>query len=413
LSRDACCSEKTDERIMNQRHHVAVIGAGLVGTATALALARNGLKVALIEPRPAPDPARTATGEAGVPDAAWDIRVYAISPGNEALLEALGAWPRLDMHRVQTVFRMDVRGDAGGHLRLDSYETGVPKLASILESDRLQLALWQAARQQDNIDVHCPAGVTGIDWRGPHPRITLDTGTVITPELVVGADGIQSAVREFAGLRAAFSPYGQSGVVANFATERAHGGTAFQCFRDGDIVAYLPLPGNRMSLVWSTATEHAQSLLELEPEAFCAKVQEAGQSQLGKLSLLTPPAAFPLRLMQPSAVVRPGCALVGDAAHGVHPLAGQGVNLGFGDVAALAQVLSQRGRASCGDLNLLERYARRRAEPVARMQFVTDSLWRLFGMEYPLAAAVRNAGMSALNTLGPIKSSLVHEALFS
>lgn len=388
------------------RYHAAVIGAGLVGAAAALALARHGLNVALIEAHEFPLPAE-----------AWDARVYAISPGSEALLNDLGAWTHLDARRIQSVFRMDVRGDAGGQLRLDAYESGAPKLATILESGRLQQALWQRVKVQDNIEVFCPTGVEDILWGAAHSVITLNNGQKIEAELVIGADGAQSKTRERAGIVAKVSPYGQSGVVANFLTEKPHGGTAFQWFRSdhakGDIVAYLPLPGNRMSLVWSTVSEHAQSLLALEPDAFCSRVETAGDAQLGKLELLTKPAAFPLRLMQPSSVVAPGCVLVGDAAHGVHPLAGQGVNLGFGDVAALAEVLSQRGRALCGDAQLLAHYARCRAEPVARLQFVTDSLWRLFGMENPPASQVRNTGMSALNTLGPVKSALVHEALFS
>lgn len=388
------------------RYHVAVAGAGLVGTAAALALGKAGLRVALIEPR-----------AAAAPDDNWDARIYAINPGNADFLDTLGAWRGLDASRTQPVYRMEVAGDAGGRLRMDAYEAGVPKLATILENNRLQDALWQAVRAQDMIDVLCPASVATIQWAEPHSLLTLADGRQIEAELIVGADGIQSGIRELAGIQAHFSPYQQSGVVANFSTEKPHQGTAFQWFRSdfavGDIVAYLPLPGNRMSLVWSTATHHAQKLVALEPDAFCAKVQMAGESQLGRLSLLTPPAAFPLRLMQPSAAMRTGCVLVGDAAHGVHPLAGQGVNLGFGDVTALAQILAQRGRATCGEQSLLQKYARRRAEPVARMQFVTDSLWRVFGLEYPLAAMARNAGMSALNTLGPMKSALVHEALFT
>jgi 2-octaprenyl-6-methoxyphenol hydroxylase len=207
-------------------------------------------------------------------------------------------------------------------------------------------------------------------------------------------------------------------VVANFEIEKPHRGTAFQWFRPhqpgcGDIVAYLPLPGNRMSLVWSTATEHAQALLALGEQEFCAQVEQAGESRLGNLNLITKPAAFPLRLMQTDSPVRAGCALVGDAAHGVHPLAGQGVNLGFGDAAALADVLAQRGKAGCGDLALLQRYARRRAEPVARMQFATDSLWRLFGRNETLPGMARNSGMSLLNKLGPAKAALIHEAFFN
>ena len=390
-----------------KRYHAAVIGAGLVGSATALALARAGLNVALVEPR-----------EASVPDDNWDIRVYAISPDSESLLDTLGAWTKLDAARVQTVYRMDVHGDASGELVLDAYAAGVPKLATILESARLQHALWQAVKAHGNIDVVCPANVTDVAWASPRSTLALDNGSVLEAELVVGADGAQSMIRQRAGITAKANPYDQSGVVANFEIEKPHRGTAFQWFRQfrpgcGDIVAYLPLPGNRMSLVWSTATEHAQALLALGEQDFCAQAEQAGESRLGRLSLITRPAAFPLRLMQTDSPVRAGCALVGDAAHGVHPLAGQGVNLGFGDVAALAEVVAHRGRSNCGDLALLERYARRRAEPVSRMQFVTDSLWRLFGRDERLAGLARNTGMSLLNKLGPTKSALIHEAFFN
>lgn len=392
---------------MRPRYHAAVIGAGLVGSATALALARAGLSVALIEPR-----------EAAVPGESWDIRIYAISPDSEALLDRLGAWTRLDAARTQTVYRMDVHGDVSGRLLLDAYAAGVPRLATILESSRLQHALWQAARAHDNIDVMCPANVADVAWSSPRTTVALDNGVMLEAELVVGADGANSMIRQSAGIEAKATPYDQSGVVANFEIEKSHRGTAFQWFRQfrpgcGDIVAYLPLPGNRMSLVWSTATQHAQALLALGEQEFCAQAEQAGESRLGKLTLLTPPAAFPLRLMQTDSPVRAGCALVGDAAHGVHPLAGQGVNLGFGDVAVLAEVMAQRGKSACGDLALLERYARRRAEPVSRMQFVTDSLWRLFGRDERMAGIARNAGMSLLNKLGPAKSALIHEAFFN
>ena len=388
-------------------YQAAVIGAGLVGSAAALALARAGLSVALVEPR-----------QAAAPDDSWDIRVYAISPDSQALLDALGAWPGLDAARTQAVYRMDVHGDASGELLLDAYAAGVPRLATILESARLQQALWRAVEGHGNIETVCPANVSDVAWASPHSAIALDNGRVLAAELVVGADGAHSMIRQRAGIEAKATPYGQSGVVANFETEKPHRGTAFQWFRRlrpgcGDIVAYLPLPGNRMSLVWSTATEHAQELLALGEAEFCRQVEQAGESRLGGLRLLTRPAAFPLRLMQTDSPVRAGCALVGDAAHGVHPLAGQGVNLGFGDVAALAEVMARRGKSACGDPALLERYARRRAGPVARMQFVTDSLWRLFGRDERLAGLARNAGMALLNKMEPAKSALIHEAFFN
>lgn len=387
---------------MNERFHVAVIGAGLVGASTALALARTGLNVALVEPR---------TLELPVED--WDTRIYAISPGSEAFLDRIGAWKNLDASRVQTVFRMDVHGDREGGMVMDAYEAGVPKLASILESGRLQQALWQAVKASHGVRVFCPAEVAGVEWGERYSTLTLNDGWTIEAELIVGAEGRSSQIRQLAGIESRTEPYGQSGVVANFSAQIPHRGTAFQWFRNGDVIAYLPLPGNRMSLVWSTSTEHAQELVKLPADAFCEQVMQAGLQRLGELELLTPAAAFPLSLMQVAMPVRSGCALVGDAAHGVHPLAGQGVNLGFGDAECLAEVLSGRGGASCGDLALLQRHARRRAEPVARMQAVTDGLLRLFRMNHELPASARNLGMNVLDRIGPMKSALIHEAFFN
>ncbi len=384
------------------RYHAAVIGAGLVGASTALSLARAGLNVALVEPR-----------VSELPKEEWDSRVYAISPGSEAFLDRMGAWKHLDAGRVQTVYRMDVSGDRQGNLLMDAYEAGVPKLASILESGRLQQALWEAIRQQDRMTVMCPAEVTTVEWGDRYSRLRLTDGRILEAELIVGAEGRASHIRKLAGIEARIEPYSQSGVVANFSVEVPHRGTAFQWFRHGDIIAYLPLPGNRMSLVWSTSTEHAQELVNLPADVFCEQVREAGLGRLGQLQLLTPATAFPLSLMQVSMPVKPGCALVGDAAHGVHPLAGQGVNLGFGDAETLANVLAGRGSASCGDAELLQRYARRRVEPVARMQAVTDGLLRLFRMDSELPATARNFGMKVLDRIGPLKSAMIHEAFFN
>jgi 2-octaprenyl-6-methoxyphenol hydroxylase len=401
----------------HERYQVVVVGAGLVGAAAALALGRQGLRIALVERQP---PA--------VPDDAWDTRIYAISPAPQRFLERIGAWQRLDAGRVQPVFRMDVAGDASGTVRLDAYEAGVSHLATILESGRLQHALWQAIMADGNVALHCPAAIESIVREGGLTQLVLTDGTVLEAELVVGADGAASRIREWAGLAATLTPYGQSGVVANFECERPHRGTAFQWFFDSDILAWLPLPGdttprglrptvdrsppsggNRMSMVWSTRTAHADELVALDAAALTEKVRAAGHDRLGELQLLTPAAAFPLRLIRVEAAVAPGVALIGDAAHGVHPLAGQGVNLGFGDAEALVEVLAQHRRAHCGDLRILQAYARQRAEPVQRMQALTHGLHHLFAE--PRAAWLRNAGMTLVDHLPPLKAVLVGEAM--
>ena len=393
---------------------VAVIGGGLVGAATALALLKLGLRVVLIEQHPAPSPTD-----------AWDPRIYAISPASEDLLRELGVWQGMDTTRLQAVYRMDVYGDTQGHLRFDAYESGMARLATILESNRLQHALWQAIREQDESAVRCPAELESIDWSTPASTLHFADGSRLRAELVVAADGVHSRVRELAGLSQHTQPYAQQGIVANFACELPHRGTAFQWFnhtrQHGDIVTYLPLAdsevlseaknqsacnGNRMSLVWST--QDAAALLALDSDAFTQQVELAGHARLGKLSLLTPPLAFPLQLTRVECIFKPGLVLVGDAAHGVHPLAGQGVNLGFADVAALRAVLQKRGLADCGDERLLARYARQRALPVAQMQGVLHGLYHLFYLEG--ARWPRNTGMNLLNHLGFAKSALVREA---
>jgi 2-polyprenylphenol 6-hydroxylase len=382
-----------------ERYQVIVVGAGLVGAAAALALGRQGLRVALVERQPPQSP----------PDQ-WDTRIYAISPASQRFLERIGAWQRMDAGRVQPVFRMDVSGDTGGALRLDAYQAGVSHLAAILESGRLQHALWQAIEADGNVVLHCPAAIESLERDETFSRLKLADGRVLEAELIVGADGAASRIREWAGIASTLIPYGQSGVVANFECERPHRGTAFQWFFDSDILAWLPLAGgNRLSMVWSTQTAHADELVALDPAVLAEKVQTAGHGRLGALRLLTPAAAFPLRLIRVESAVAPGVALIGDAAHGVHPLAGQGVNLGFGDAEALVEVLMQHRRVRLGDVRVLQRYARVRAEPVQRMQALTHGLHHLFGDSR--AAWLRNAGMQVVDHLPPLKAALVREAM--
>lgn len=385
----------------SERFQVVIVGAGLVGAAAALALGRQGLRVALVERQPPQEP-----------DETWDTRIYAISPASQRFLERLGAWQRMDAQRIQPVFRMDVAGDTSGAIRLDAYEAGVSHLATIVESGRLQHALWQALQADGNVALYCPAAIASIERAEPRTRLTLADGTVLEAELVVGADGAASRIREWAGLGSTLTPYGQSGVVANFECERPHRGTAFQWFFDSDILAWLPLGGtngNQMSMVWSTPAAQADALLALDAGALADRVRAAGHDRLGALRLLTPAAAFPLRLNRVDSIVAPGVALIGDAAHGVHPLSGQGVNLGFGDAEALVDVLAGHRKSHCGHLAVLQRYARARAEPVQRMQALTHGLHHLFASEQ--AGWLRNTGMAWLNRLPPLKAALVREAM--
>ena len=391
-----------------QRYDVVVAGAGLVGLALAPALARTGLSVALVDRAPiaAPEP----------DPAAWDPRVYAISPASATFLRALGAWQRLPGDRVAPIEAMRVAGDAGATLSFSAFDLGERALAWIAEERALRAALLPGVFEA-GVAVVGGAPFVGLVWSADEAQLTLapdeERERRLSARLVVGADGLRSWVRAAAGIVAEPRPYGQTAVVANFACALAHHGIARQWFRpDGSVLAWLPLPGRRISIVWSAPGALADELLALPPAALAERVAVAGERVLGEFAPLTAPAGFPLALLRLPAPIAHRLALVGDAAHGVHPLAGQGVNLGFGDALALAQVLAARGPvADPGTPVLLDRYARRRAGPVLAMQAVTDGLARLFGPSAPWLSALRNAGMTAVDRLPLLKRALAQPAL--
>lgn len=384
----------------SMKHDVVVVGAGPVGAALALAL--QPLDVALIDARPAQP----------LPAQGLDIRVYAISPGNTAFLEAIGAWGRIDAGRIQSVAAMAIRGDrAGAKLGFSADEAGLPALAAIVEGAAIQQALDAAIADTGGVTRYCPAQVDAVDLGADRAAVTLGDGAVIHAQLLIGSDGRDSAVRRAAGLEARESDYGQLGVVAHFECASPHHGTAFQWFRDDGVLALLPLPGHRVSMVWSTPCAHAETLLALDAEALAATVGAASGGRLGELKLLTRAAGFPLRYNRVPRLVAPRLALAGDAAHSVHPLAGQGLNLGFRDVRELAAVLKARApRQDCGDYALLRRYERARREDIATTGLSADALHALFASRSGLAAAVRNSGLGALNAMTGLKSMLIRHA---
>jgi ubiquinone biosynthesis UbiH/UbiF/VisC/COQ6 family hydroxylase len=385
---------------------VAIVGAGLVGLALAPALVRSGLSVALV------DRAGVTTPEPPPVGGGWDARVYAISPGSAAFLRAIGAWQHVPCDRIAPVESMRIEGDTGARLDFSAYDLGERALAWIVEERALRAALVPLVRSA-GVAVHAPWAFESLTFDPDRGRLRCADGSSLSARLVVGADGLRSRVREAAGIAAATKPYGQTAVVANFNCERAHRGRALQWFHaDGGILAWLPLPGHRVSIVWSAPDALARELLDLPPETLAARVAACGRHALGTLEPITPGAGFPLQSQKLPTVVAHRLALVGDAAHGVHPLAGQGVNLGFGDADVLSAVLAARGPVADPGLPLLtERYARRRAEPVFAMQTVTDALARLFGLTSPWVRSARNFGMAALDGLPHVKRLLAQSAL--
>jgi 2-octaprenylphenol hydroxylase len=389
---------------------VAIVGGGLVGGCLAVALADAGLNVALVDPR-------LESGKS-VPKAVkrksrarFDARVFALRPSSRDFLAACGVWRHVDETRVAPVYKMVVTGDDGSsRLTFDAYRSGLLELAVIAENANLQMAIQHALDERTLVRQVQGRRCVAANWEGGAVTISLDDGETISPQLLVGADGANSPLREFAGISTRQSGYDQCAVVANFTTSIAHDGTAYQWFRADGVLALLPLPGDRVSMVWSTPDEHAQQLTALNRGELAARVTQASASMLGELTTAGSAAAFPLRLMRAASVVGPRLALVGDAAHNVHPLAGQGLNLGLADAQSLAAVIAQRGPDEIGSRAVLARYRRSRAEETAAMQFTTDGLHRLFDSSAPGIAWLRNAGLRLTEHLTPIKRLLVKRA---
>ena len=363
---------------------ILVRGAGAVGMAAALALSRLGLKVGLVA-----GPVRTGPGP--------DVRAYALNAASVALLDSLKVWDALPADARTAVHDMRVEGDAqGAVLEFSAWSQGVAELAWIVDAAELDLALQAAVRF------------------APHVNPAAEEAEA---PLQLLAEGRDSATRQRLGVRMPRQAYGQRGVAARLRSDRPHAGQARQWFRSPDVLALLPLdrpqPGNSYGLVWSLPDERADVLMALPDAEFETALMDATGGAAGQLQLASPRAQWPLLLARAEAVCGPGWALLGDAAHLVHPLAGQGLNLGLADVAALARVIAASREAwrPLGDLRLLRRYARERELPTRAMGQVTDGLLRLFASDLPAVKELRNRGLSLVNGLGPLKRALTARAL--
>ena len=388
-----------------------IVGGGLTGSSLAVALADTNLRIALVD-------ARAPSRPEGWPER-WDSRVYAISPGSADFLSQIGCWSHLPADRLQRVERMSVFGDAGGEIDFSAFDIGTEELAWIVESSEMACELWTSVSRQRNVTCFCPAEPQALQVSDDAAVLTLASGQILRARLVVGADGRESWVRAQMGLSSQHDPYGELGVVANFNTELPHFGTAFQWFRKDGVLAFLPLSGGEgdahgrmMSMVWSAPEPVARELLAFSAENLADRVAAAGENKLGRLELMAPAAGFPLKLVRVPQVVAPRVALIGDAAHGIHPLTGHGVNLGFQDARVLAQLIRDaRPVDDIGDLRLLSRYQRARKEEVVMLQTATDLMRKLFVTDKPGVSQLRNLGLSLTNKLPLLKSLLIRYAL--
>ena len=382
---------------------VVIVGAGLVGASLARALGDSGLDCALVEGTSPPEPA----------PGSWDRRIYTISPASQAFLADIGIWEMLDPQRLQPVRSMRVWGDTASRLEFSAYESGAERLATILESGALQRALWQSLQSQPGLRLYCPGRPVGLESRADCAVLQLADAEPLRARLLVGADGAHSWVRDAAGMPLQTRPATHTAVVANFACEKPHQGVAFQWFRADGVLAWLPLPGERFSMVWSTGEDHARSLMALSSADLCHSVAEAGLNLLGKLEPLSPAATFPISPAWVPRRTRPRIVLIGDAAHTVHPLAGQGVNLGFGDASALARSIRERKAplSDPGEWLKLREFERQRAGDILAMRFVTEGLQRLFGARSEPLVQARNLGLNLTDRLPVVKNLLARRAM--
>jgi len=368
-------------------HDLIIVGGGPVGAS--LARAAHGLSVALVaHERRVAAPRKER----------FDARVYALSPANAAFLG-------LALDSLTPVHAMRVYGDGDSRIEFDAYRAGVAALAYIVEDRELQDALWQGL---EPVVGRCE----GLAVEEARVRVTLDGARELSGRLVVAADGAESRIREFAEIKVTSKMYGQAAVVANFACERAHGNVAYQWFQGGPVLALLPLPGEHVSMVWSLPTEEAARISTLDPDALCGKLEAASQRALGVFELVTPARTYPLRRVAARRMVAPRVALAGDAAHVIHPLAGQGLNLGLQDVRTLSRILDAREPVrDAGDWRLLRRYERARAEPILAMDAMVDGLQRFFGARGAFATRLRNRGLNLTDRFEVVKNLLIRQAM--
>ena len=385
------------------KSQIVIVGGGPVGLALALAAsALPGVIIDVIERGPAsserlPEP--------------FDHRVYALSPASLDFLNNLGVV--LPPARLGSVRAMQVHGDRVGETGRSQihFNTG-QLLATIVEHAAIMHALELRLIELGRVNVHRDVSPTRMQSLGGNRReILLSDGRRFASDLLVAADGGHSRIRELAGFDVAVTDYDSDGVVANFSTEHHPGDIARQWFTTDAVLAYLPLPGNHISIVWSLNTATSKALPIEDADAFCRAVGLAGHQSLGTLRLVSPVARFPLARTMVKNWVAPGLALIGDAAHTVHPLAGQGVNLGFADVRSMVEVLRRRSMLSAiGDLTVLRRYERGARESAWAVGELTDRLRGMHLSERAMASWIRNDGMSWLNRFPVAKSLLINYA---
>ena len=385
------------------RVQLAIIGGGLVGASLALALQegarQRGWRILLIEP--------FAPGNSYQPS--YDARSSALSYGTRQIYERLGLWPALSA-RAEPIRQIHV-SDRGrfGATRLSAESEGVPALGYVVENAWLGQCLWQAL-DAEVVEWRCPAEVTALQALGDGYRLTLNDGSQLDCDLAVLADGGRSGLREQLGITVKTTPYGQNALIANISTAEAHQGQAFERFTDEGPMALLPLSENRSALVWTRQGSDAQRLAALPDREFLAELQQVFGYRLGALTQVGARHLYPLSLVEASEQVRPHLVVLGNAAHSLHPIAGQGYNLSLRDTLALAEALLD-SPATPGDFSVLQDYLQRQRLDQQMTVGFSDQVTRLFSTAQPLLVAGRNLGLLGLDLLPPAKHWFARQAM--
>lgn len=376
----------------------------MVGAALALALAQRDFSVTLIEARPP-----TLEWDS----AGYDLRVSAITRASQQLFENLDLWEKVITDRATPYQHMHVWDQAGfGEIHFDAADLAEPDLGHIIENRVLVRALWQALSATD-VRLLAPAAIRSQQCADDGVMLTLDDGSTVQAQVLVGADGARSQVREAAAIGSRSEDYEQQALVATVRAEAGNQATAWQRFLPDGPLALLPMQRDLFSIVWSTTPVEAARLQALDGADFDAELTAASEARLGQLSLLGARAAFPLRLQHAEQYVLPGLALIGDAAHVIHPLAGQGVNLGLLDAGALvdALVAGRTAGRPLGALRTLRPYERARRGHNTATQLTMDGFKHLFGSRAAGISALRNLGLGLAGRIGPLRRRFERVAL--
>lgn len=385
----------------SQQFDVVIVGGGMVGATLAVALAAEAkLKIALVEAR---------LPQAIQPDDPYDLRVSALTRSSETILRKLGIWSQLPAKRLSAFTDMRVWESAESELHFNSADMGEPWLGHLLENRLLQSASLAQCKRLPNITLFSPAQPVQYAPR----QLTLDDGTTLDAKLIVAADGAQSKLRDWAGIAFKGQSYQQQGLVCTITTEHSHQHTAWQRFLPEGPLALLPLPDtHQCSIVWSLSSASTEQLIALTDSKFIEELHQACEHKLGVITSVSQRAAFPLQRQHAERYIDTGLALVGDAAHIIHPLAGQGVNLGLLDAATLAEVVLnayEHGR-DIGSLHTLQKYQRQRHADNLLMQFSMDMLKHVFGNSLSPLSWLRKAGLRQINRSTWLKNLFMHQA---